>query len=638
MSSHSPLSPTSSISVHSRHSAHNDEDEARRLTEDELKVLLHTSLINGVIHLPWIGEDAQEPFELTERYKDPMGLLTLSPRQKELHHRWLRPCQFIKHPVMIKRVSSKKISQEVVTNCSFVASLCVCADYERKFKKRIQYLVDYTMDQKIVIDDRIPVDTRNHPLVVTTTEHELWPMLIEKAYLKVQGGYDFPGSNSGIDMHALTGWIPEHVALQDSQQSTEIIWQRLNAGMNSGRALATLATGRVDIIEQDWLWLVPTHAYAIIQAIELPNGIRDDGGDTRMLRCKNPWRQHGWQGQDGQDDLMRWHPRLRRVLSSYMTADAVADGEFWIGWSAVCRYFDTVHLSWDPDQFRHRFTRHAKWPLELGPAFDQHCFAWNPQYSLRVNANEDDEANATVWLLLSRHTEKIETDSSDYITMHVYATQAGERIFYSVEPTAVKGVYVNNPHVLIKLWPKQGEQYYTVVLSQQDRRKTMYYTLKVYANVPFSFRETPGFSYSCQVNGKWTIDTAGGNNNHESWIANPQYRLTVRQSSSVHIMLDLFDVTGKQTTIDLEPTEIDDYTTMIASRIDLFAGEDRMDGTQHRDLVAHSGDYRVGFTYISADLEPGKYALVLSTFDKGTPAPFKLAIASNKYGIELATL
>lgn len=72
--------------------------------------------------------------------------------------------------------------------------------------------------RKVVVDDRLPSSntTRSLHVIDRNNPQLLWPALIEKAYLKVRGGYDFPGSNSGTDLWVLTGWIPEQVFLQRS--------------------------------------------------------------------------------------------------------------------------------------------------------------------------------------------------------------------------------------------------------------------------------------------------------------------------------------------------------------------------------------------------------------------------------------
>ena len=70
--------------------------------------------------------------------------------------------------------------------------------------------------RKVIIDDRLPSSNSSRSLhVVDRNDSQLyWPALVEKAYLKIRGGYHISGSNSGTDLWILTGWVPEQLFLQ----------------------------------------------------------------------------------------------------------------------------------------------------------------------------------------------------------------------------------------------------------------------------------------------------------------------------------------------------------------------------------------------------------------------------------------
>lgn len=70
-------------------------------------------------------------------FTDPEGLLPLSPKQASRLGGWKRPSQLSTAPQMVKVISPFQIEQDLVGDCSFICSLCICAAYERRFNKRL---------------------------------------------------------------------------------------------------------------------------------------------------------------------------------------------------------------------------------------------------------------------------------------------------------------------------------------------------------------------------------------------------------------------------------------------------------------------------------------------------------------------
>ncbi|KAF9976702.1 calpain 7 [Actinomortierella ambigua] len=347
------------------------------LTPQELAVLKKTMVINNKVYHPWSDADVRDLF-LSEKgpYVDPDGMLALSEKQLAKFGAWKRASQICENPKMICLISSTSIVQDLVTDCSFVASLCVSASYERRWKKQLiraciypknkfgepcynpngKYLVKLTFNgipRRVVVDDYLPV-SRSGTLMCTfsTNKNELWPSIIEKAYMKLMGGYDFPGSNSGIDLYALTGWIPEHIFIKEAAFDKEKQWKRMVNGTRNGVALVTIATGHLSDEDADRLGLVPTHAYAVLDLKEVRG--------LRLLQVKNPWSHKRWKGPYSHLDAKHWTDELKAELNfDQLSALKTDDGIFWIDYDSVCTNFDTIHINWNLETLNYRAVIHA---------------------------------------------------------------------------------------------------------------------------------------------------------------------------------------------------------------------------------------------------------------------------------------
>ncbi|KNC46780.1 Capn7 protein [Thecamonas trahens ATCC 50062] len=599
-------------------------------TELEKRILSASSVVNGRLFVPFLDYDLDDAFSFAQPFTDPDGLLTLSSKQQAVFAGWRRPRELVRggrRPTMISLISAFSIRQTVITDCSFVSSLAVAAMYERRFKKQLvtscifpqdvsgqpkynpsgKYMVRLLYNgvpRKVVVDDLLPVSTSGQVMCSHSTDpSELWVSIIEKAFLKLHGGgsYDFPGSNSTTDLHALCGWIPESVDMHGAEFDPARTWERMLSGLRFGDCVLTVATdSSLPAAKYDELGLVSSHAYAVLDLQEV------DG--VRFLLLKNPWARLSWRGAYSRHDAKRWTPELQQALN-YNVSKALAhdNGVFWIDYDSLQQVYSRVHMSWNPDVFAHRYVLHDALSNKIGPKSDRHTLGYNPQYALQtVNKSK---TPGSVWILLSRHVTALEERSEDYLTVHVFENTNGARVYYG-ERAVVRGTYINAPHVLARIDVPPGKASYTLVVSQYERLHPINYTLTIYATVPNRVTKIPlKLPGEKRLTGSWTAASAGGScNSPSTYGRNPQYR--VRLSGPSRIVLKL--------------------EAEYAVNVSLVRGTERVSVVYTSALALSTGSYRPGFAYIVSDepIDAGDYVLVVSTFTPGQTGKFVLGVAA----------
>jgi len=471
----------------------------------------------------------------------------------------------------------------------------------------------------VIVDDYLPVSNNSRALYVTCRNNPkvFYPALIEKAYLKLMGGYDFPGSNSGTDLLALTGWIPEHVFLQSDDVLPGSLWKKMYKAWGYGDVLITLGTGSMTRREEMELGLIGDHDYAVL-------ALREEKGQG-MLLVKNPWSEGTvWKGapaldSDEEEDFDAGSgvstfetTRLRNALPTPSEEEA-SPGVFWISQDNVFRHFASIYLNWNPGLFTHRNDTHFTW--DLSGKRSEGCIGGNPQFCLENPSPHP----ALAWLLLERHivsTEsyKVQTgaasEKTSYISLYVFESP-GRRVYRS-ESALHTGPYVDSPQTLLRIDAIPPKTKYTVAVSSQDLSKVQHtFTLSAFSLDPIHISQAGDpYGFHNVLQSQWLPDTAGGNAQSPTYSTNPQFRLSVPSTCNLMLLLEACD------------------TLPIHVKLVWGSGK-RVASVTTRDIIAESGEYRRCCALAeTSELQKGIYTIVASTFEPGQIGDFTLTVGS----------
>lgn len=134
--------------------------------------------------------------------------------------------------------------------------------------------------QAVVVDDFLP-QLQREPAFTTSTVPELWPMVLEKSFVKSIGTYDaLKSGNSSAAMEFITGAPSQTISIKDVTKNNmgEALWRFLRNVVGTNPVCAgssSTANSKSNI--------VPRHAYTVCFVDE------DEDQENRIVGLRNPW-------------------------------------------------------------------------------------------------------------------------------------------------------------------------------------------------------------------------------------------------------------------------------------------------------------------------------------------------------------
>ena len=248
------------------------------------------------------------------------------------------------YQVFYQGVQADDIIQGGLGDCYFLSAVAALCKFP-KLIERLFYIKEKSAEhcygcyyrvngiwKLVIIDDYIPCygSWGKNFAFTSTNGNELWVILLEKAWAKLNGNY---AKTIGGEPHEVFDVITNAYSekIRNKTANADVIWRQLMNGERNGFIMTAGTSGDTYNLDLEEKGLVPGHAYTLLGVKE----VQTSSGKERLVHLRNPWGNGEWSG-DWCDSSRKWTSELKKECGYDRAKN---DGSFWMSYNDYLRYY-----------------------------------------------------------------------------------------------------------------------------------------------------------------------------------------------------------------------------------------------------------------------------------------------------------
>ena len=252
------------------------------------------------------------------------------------------------YQVFYKGINKDDIIQGGLGDCYFLSAVAALCKYPELVEKLFLikaksnehcYGCYYRVNgiwKLVIVDDYLPCygSWGKNFSFTSTNGNELWVILLEKAWAKLNGCYaKVIGGEAHEIFEVITNTYSEKIKIKKGLEQE--IWNKLNEGEKKGYIITAGTSGDTYNLDLEENGLVPGHAYTVVKVQEFKTSY----GNVRLVNIRNPWGNGEWSGE-WSDASSRWN-----LVSGGRPTSKKNEGTFWMSIEDFCKYYVVSGIS-----------------------------------------------------------------------------------------------------------------------------------------------------------------------------------------------------------------------------------------------------------------------------------------------------